>query len=89
MANVFKNRITTSLAGHYHGSFCHTLGEFGVVLMIGGNIAGETRTLSIAIYDSVLAFDHAAAQQMSMVLLMIALVTVTLVYWFNRRLMQI
>lgn len=70
-------------------SFCHTLGEFGVVLMIGGNIAGETRTLSIAIYDSVLAFDQQAAQQMSIVLLVIALVTVTLVYRFNRRVIQI
>lgn len=66
-------------------SFSHTLGEFGVVLMIGGNIAGETRTLSIAIYDSVLAFEHEQAQMMSLTLLAIALVTITLVYTFNRR----
>lgn len=66
-------------------SFSHTLGEFGVVLMIGGNIAGETRTLSIAIYDSVLAFEHEQAQMMSLTLLAIALVTITLVYAFNRR----
>lgn len=66
-------------------SFSHTLGEFGVVLMIGGNIAGETRTLSIAIYDSVLAFDHAQAQSMSFILLAIALVTISVVYSFNRR----
>ena len=66
-------------------SFSHTLGEFGVVLMIGGNIAGETRTLSIAIYDSVLAFEHAQAQSMSLILLAIALVTITIVYSFNRR----
>lgn len=66
-------------------TFSHTLGEFGVVLMIGGNIAGETRTLSIAIYDSVLAFEHEQAQMMSLTLLAIALVTITLVYAFNRR----
>jgi len=66
-------------------SFSHTLGEFGVVLMIGGNIAGETRTLSIAIYDSVLAFEHQQAQTMSLILLAIALVTISIVYTFNRR----
>ncbi len=46
-------------------TFAHTLGEFGVVLMVGGNIAGETRTLSIAIYDSVQAFDMGAAGAMT------------------------
>jgi len=66
-------------------TFSHTLGEFGIVLMIGGNIAGETRTLSIAIYDSVLAFDHAKAQMMSLTLLVIAFITITAVYAFNRR----
>jgi molybdate transport system permease protein len=65
-------------------SFSHTLGEFGVVLMIGGNIAGETRTLSIAIYDSVLAFESAQATSMSLILLGIALVSVTIVFIFNR-----
>ena len=70
-------------------SFAHTLGEFGVVLMIGGNIAGETRTLSIAIYDSVLAFDHQQAQAMSLTLLVIALVTISVVYTFNHYRSQI
>jgi len=65
-------------------SFAHTLGEFGVVLMIGGNITGETRTLSIAIYDSVLAFDHHAAMLMSLLLLGVAVITITTVYSFNR-----
>lgn len=64
--------------------FSHTLGEFGVVLMIGGNIAGETRTLSIAIYDSVLAFEHQQAQTMSLILLAISLITISIVYSFNR-----
>ncbi|PHS69679.1 MAG: molybdate ABC transporter permease subunit [Methylophaga sp.] len=65
-------------------SFSHTLGEFGVVLMIGGNIAGETRTLSIAIYDSVLAFESAQAQSMSLILLAIALASIMIVFTFNR-----
>ncbi len=64
-------------------TFSHTLGEFGVVLMVGGNIAGETRTLSIAIYDSVLSFQQQQAWTMSWVLLLIALVTLTMVYKFN------
>ena len=66
-------------------SFSHTLGEFGVVLMIGGNIAGETRTVSISIYDSVLAFEHQQAQTMSLILLLIAFITISIVYTFNRR----
>jgi len=53
-------------------TFAHTLGEFGVVLMVGGNIAGETRTLSIAIYDSVQAFDMKTASWMTATLLFIS-----------------
>lgn len=49
-------------------TFAHTLGEFGVVLMVGGSIAGETKTLSIAIYDRVQAFDTAGANAMSLLL---------------------
>ena len=49
--------------------FAHTLGEFGVVLMVGGSIPGETRTVAIAIYDRVQAFDFAAAGRMSLLLL--------------------
>jgi len=66
-------------------TFAHTLGEFGVVLMVGGNIPGETRTLAISIYDSTQAFDDSAAGTMSLVLLGFALVTVTLVYGLERR----
>ena len=50
-------------------SFAHTLGEFGVVLMVGGNIPGETRTVSIAIYDHVESLDYAAAHALSLILL--------------------
>lgn len=55
-------------------SFAHTLGEFGVVLMVGGNIPGVTRTASIAIYDSVQALDYAAAFRTSAVLVVLSLI---------------
>lgn len=58
----------------------HTLGEFGVVLMVGGNIAGETRTLSIAIYDRVQAFDLAGAHIMALALVGFSLLALTLVF---------
>ena len=61
-------------------TFAHTLGEFGVVLMIGGNIPGETKTIAIAIYDRVQAFDDAAAGLMSAVLLLISLVAISITY---------
>jgi molybdate transport system permease protein len=61
-------------------TFAHTLGEFGVVLMVGGSIPGETRTVAIAIYDSVQSFDHAAAGAMSAVLLGLSLVAMAVVY---------
>jgi molybdate transport system permease protein len=66
-------------------SFAHTLGEFGIVLMVGGSIPGETRTIAIAIYDRVQAFDNAAASQMSAFLLAISLVTIALTFAFSRR----
>jgi len=57
-------------------TFAHTLGEFGVVLMVGGNIAGETRTLSIAIYDNVQAFDMTTAGWMTATLLASSLIAI-------------
>jgi molybdate transport system permease protein len=63
----------------------HTLGEFGVVLMVGGSVAGETRTLSIAIYDRVQAFDLAAAHVMALALVAASLVAVALVFAADRR----
>ena len=65
--------------------FAHTLGEFGVVLMIGGNIPGRTRVLSIAIYDHVEALDYASAHRLSAWLLGAAFVLLVLVYAVNRR----
>lgn len=66
-------------------SFAHTLGEFGVVLMIGGNIPGATQTISIAIYDEVQALNYAAANQAAMILLVLSFVLLTCVYGLNRR----
>lgn len=66
-------------------TFAHTMGEFGVILMVGGNIPGETRTISIAIFDRTQAFDMQSANTMALVLLVFAFVTVSLVYIFNRR----
>jgi molybdate transport system permease protein len=66
-------------------TFAHTLGEFGIVLMVGGSIPGETRTVAIAIYDRVQAFDDAAAASMSALLLAISLVTIALTFAFSRR----
>jgi molybdate transport system permease protein len=62
-------------------TFTHTVGEFGVVLMLGGNIPGATRTLSIALYDQVQEFDYAAANETALVLLAFSLVTLIVVYW--------
>ena len=61
-------------------TFTHTVGEFGVVLMLGGNIPGATRTLSIALYDQVQDFDYAAANRTSAVLLLLALASLLAIY---------
>ena len=66
-------------------SFAHTLGEFGVVLMVGGNIPGVTRTISIDIYDQVQAGNYAAANHTALVLLIVSFVVLSLVYGMNRR----
>lgn len=66
-------------------SFAHTLGEFGVVLMVGGNIPGVTQTISIAIYDEVQALDYAVAARTSALLLFFSFATLALVYALNRR----
>jgi len=66
-------------------SFAHTLGEFGIVLMVGGSIPGETRTIAISIYDRVQAFDNSGAAQMSALLLILSLLVIALVFTFSRR----
>ena len=66
-------------------TFAHTLGEFGVVLMVGGNLPGETRTLSIAIYDRMQAFDDRSAGIMAATLLVVAVATLTATTALSRR----
>ena len=66
-------------------SFAHTLGEFGVVLMVGGNIPGETRTISIAIYDQVQSFDNSSAALMSAVLLAISVLAISITFLLMRK----
>ena len=65
--------------------FAHTLGEFGVVLMVGGSIPGETRTASIAIYDRMQAFDTAGAGAMAATLLVISMTALAIVHGLARR----
>jgi molybdate transport system permease protein len=67
-------------------TFAHTLGEFGVVLMVGGSIPGETQTIAIAIYDRVQAFDTRAAHTMSLTLLLISLLAIAASLIASRRL---
>jgi molybdate transport system permease protein len=66
-------------------SFAHTVGEFGVVLMVGGNIPGATRTLSIDIYDQVQTLNYASANQTALVLLIFSFVLLVIVYALNQR----
>ena len=66
-------------------SFAHTLGEFGVVLMVGGNIEGETRTVSIDIYDEVQALNYAGAAKTALFLLVISYAVLLTVYAMNRK----
>jgi molybdate transport system permease protein len=66
-------------------AFAHTVGEFGVVLMIGGNIPGVTRTVSIDIYDQVQASNYAAANATSLLLLVFCFAVLATVYGLNRR----
>ena len=66
-------------------SFAHTLGEFGVVLMVGGGIPGETQTVAIAIYDKVQSFDYTAAGKMSLFLLLFSVAVLGLANGLGRR----
>lgn len=88
--NAFFSVVVPMAAPGFLGatvlSFAHTLGEFGVVLMVGGNIPGETRVISIAIFDHVEALDYASAHQLSAVLLAFAFVVLLLMFMVNRRL---
>ena len=84
----FSIAVPLSARGFVSGivlSFAHTLGEFGVVLMVGGNIPGETRVVSIAIYDHVESLNYTAAHQMSLLLIGFAFVVLAAMFMINRR----
>jgi molybdate transport system permease protein len=84
----FRVVLPLSVSGLVTGTvltFAHTMGEFGVVLMVGGNIPGVTRTVSIDIYDQVEAANYAGANAMALLLLVVCFVILTLVYGLNRR----
>ena len=88
LRTFFRVILPLSASGLVTGvalSFAHTMGEFGVVLMVGGNIPGVTRTVSIDIYDQVQASNYASANQTSLVLLTISFVMLSAVYALNRR----
>ena len=72
--------ITASILG-----FAHTVGEFGVVLMIGGNIPGETKVVSVQIYDHVEALEYAQAHALAGSLVLFSFITLMSLYWFQRK----
>ncbi len=80
--------VPLSLPGIVTGmvlSFAHTLGEFGVVLMVGGNLQGVTRTVSISIYDEVQALNYDVAGQTSLLLLCVSFLVLAVTYGFQKR----
>lgn len=88
LKTFFTIMIPLSTSGIITGfvlSFAHTMGEFGVVLMVGGNIPGVTRTASIDIYDKVQALDYISAGKTALFLLLISFATLSIVYGFNKR----
>jgi len=83
IATFFRIVVPLSAGGILTGmvlTFAHTLGEFGVVLMVGGSIPGETKTIAIAIYDRVQAFDNAGAATMAAVLLVLSFIAIAAAY---------
>ncbi|MBL4631586.1 MAG: molybdate ABC transporter permease subunit [Paraglaciecola sp.] len=72
--------MTASILG-----FAHTVGEFGIVLMIGGSIAGETRVVSVQIYDHVEALEYAQAHALSGVMIVFSFITLLMLYTFQRK----
>ncbi len=88
LRTFFRVILPLSISGVVTGlalSFAHTVGEFGVVLMIGGNIPGVTRTASIFVYDQVQALDYTSTNATALVLLMFSFVVLSVVYALNRR----
>ena len=88
VGTFFRVIIPQSWAGVITGivlAFAHTVGEFGVVLMVGGDIPGVTRTLSIDIYDEVQALNYSSAAATSAILLIVSFAILSIVYGLNRK----
>lgn len=85
LTKVLLPNIKPSLITAIVLSFAHTIGEFGVVLMIGGNIPGETRVASIAIYDEVQALNFETANQYAFTLFAVTFILLLLIFAFNRK----
>jgi molybdate transport system permease protein len=88
LATFFRVSLPIAAPGVVAGAvltFAHALGEFGVVLMVGGNIPGETRTLSIAIFDSVEQLDYATASRTALFLLAVSFTVLVVTYSLRRR----
>ena len=83
LPNIRSSLLTASVI-----TFAHTVGEFGVVLMIGGNIAGETKVASIAIYDEVEALNYSLANQYALTLFLITFTILLFVYAVNKKMMR-
>lgn len=84
----FSVMVPLSVRGYVTAAvlvFAHTLGEFGVLFMVGGAIPGETKVASIAIFEHVESFDYAAAHRLAAVLTLAAFTVLAVVYWLNRR----
>jgi molybdate transport system permease protein len=88
ITQVLLPNIKPSLLTGIVLTFAHTVGEFGVVLMIGGNIPGKTRTASVAIYDEVEAFNYHTANVYAGILLALSFVILLVLYSFNRKTQQ-
>jgi len=88
LRTFFRVVLPLSVPGLITGAaltFAHTMGEFGVVLMVGGNIPGVTRTVSIDIFDRVQASDYASANQTALLLLVLCFTVLSVVYGLNRK----
>ncbi|ASB48250.1 molybdate ABC transporter permease subunit [Alkalitalea saponilacus] len=82
---VLLPNIKPSLVTAIALTFAHCIGEFGIILMVGGNMPGETRVASIAIYDEVQALNFEAANQYALILFLISFIVLTLIYTINRK----
>jgi len=92
LATFFRVTLPLAWPGVLTGmvlSFAHTLGEFGVVLMIGGDLVGVTRTISISIFDQVQALDYGAANQTALALLLFSFLVLAITYGLQRRFIAI